>query len=984
MGKGIIVENKGRAYYRIKFVKDEGNAESRIAAIQQLLINYQSILNNLVIECERLYLEEFSLFSDYCSISLSYDGSIDSYAEIIEAKKLYSLKCNERQENLAEQSYLKMQMASLTKEKETLERAIADEEMNVWCVDYTDNLHSGDEVGTIELDGDFRWINIMAGGKTTDAIGMMQPCACSTPSGTFRNLSLMPCWQKWKPTYRAGTILEIDYKNGRCDVVLDSPNESSATAICRGRTLSGKYRSVSINQFTEEEERSETGEIIRAGETVLRNIPINYMNGSYEAFIEGDHVIVAFPDRSWINPVVIGFHDNPRPATDIIRVSFYDVILNDNFYSELDVMISVIDDLIGHANYLIGTYAPMIIDLLPSLEGLPREIYYVAGIPLEYEWTSADIAPLTYYWNEMIGLPTPWDVEGRSKESREEKRRRYFRQNAVEYRDSLLESKNVFNTMKTLQPYIAEYTTATLTGHTYAEYETVAKPLDGAVLNFEIKRIDKELESITSPDGTSEWERSRNQSIAAEEIWASYASAELSCSIYLETGNIVYTTESGVQVRYKAGDKVQVRKASGQEAYFPQELTDYGIYTIFSITQSGVMELADYEGNQITTFTVQGGGSDYGYFTCRGIDKAAILKLQVESNYAGYKICSMEAECISVVDAGGEFIIICRNPHFESDVVELASSTRFTMYLWETGKQRQALARFPMEFEYNVVHWNVSGMNPQDAITLNLAISIDAKIESKPDGFGGNYEIGAKEVKNIWGDLMTVGVADWWGDAGTFMFFWTLPKDDFTKYLSLLPTGFYWFASRYKDHPIITGRNDAAYNPGLTIQECDAIVRYVNQYVNEHYTYRKDTGDSWEFLNQARTSGDCEDFALTKIDLCLKMGVPIHLLKFAYGLPESTSNGSGHAWVVYRGQHVLDISSNDFLTVDDMIAKGYVRLGGQVQGNVSGLRWYYNDTRDTTLNQTTNEIFEFPASVLWMFYRHTADILMANVSLIKT
>ncbi len=119
--------------------------------------------------------------------------------------------------------------------------------------------------------------------------GQLQPPAISTAAQAFYNYALLPGWQKWKPTYRIGTITEIDGNN--CTVQLDA-------AISVAQALD-------VNQ-------AET----------LTGVTIDYMSCDGAAFEVGDRVVVQFTDQKWDNPRVIGFEEEPQPC-NIPLIAFY-------------------------------------------------------------------------------------------------------------------------------------------------------------------------------------------------------------------------------------------------------------------------------------------------------------------------------------------------------------------------------------------------------------------------------------------------------------------------------------------------------------------------------------------------------------------------------------------------------------------------------------------------------------------------------------
>ena len=153
-----------------------------------------------------------------------------------------------------------------------------------WCADLTEDL-SG-IVGTIEVPGERGTVLIQPGydgnaAFDSDRDGQLQSSWAGTPESVFFNWALRPGWQKWKPTYRFGTITSITGDN--CNVRLLNAQSSD--------------QGLPLNQTT-----------------TLSSVPIEYMNCNGDAFSKGDEVLVKFEGQDWSNPKVIGFKDNPQPC----------------------------------------------------------------------------------------------------------------------------------------------------------------------------------------------------------------------------------------------------------------------------------------------------------------------------------------------------------------------------------------------------------------------------------------------------------------------------------------------------------------------------------------------------------------------------------------------------------------------------------------------------------------------------------------------
>lgn len=152
--------------------------------------------------------------------------------------------------------------------------------ISAWCADYQPSLTG--EVATIEIPDERGTILIRPGDTTHGtADGQMFPAVAQTPEQIFFNLAMLPAVQLRLPGYRSGTITEIDYEAHLCNLDLDLEYSSA--------------QSTPINEVFS-----------------LSNVPIQYMICNSHAFSVGDSVVVEFQNRSWSQPRVIGFMNNPQ------------------------------------------------------------------------------------------------------------------------------------------------------------------------------------------------------------------------------------------------------------------------------------------------------------------------------------------------------------------------------------------------------------------------------------------------------------------------------------------------------------------------------------------------------------------------------------------------------------------------------------------------------------------------------------------------
>jgi hypothetical protein len=151
----------------------------------------------------------------------------------------------------------------------------------MWCADLSEEL-SG-EVDTLEIIGSPAQILVSPAGQSNYDTSYLSNIMAMSPAQAGLAWALLPGWQKWRPTYRVGTISDIDYLLNTGTVTLD---DTSSVA-----------RNLKINQAD-----------------VLPNVPVKYMDCNAEAFVGGNRVVVEFDEQLWGNPKVVGFETNPQPC----------------------------------------------------------------------------------------------------------------------------------------------------------------------------------------------------------------------------------------------------------------------------------------------------------------------------------------------------------------------------------------------------------------------------------------------------------------------------------------------------------------------------------------------------------------------------------------------------------------------------------------------------------------------------------------------
>lgn len=175
---------------------------------------------------------------------------------------------------------LELQLAQVDYDIAELNSLDLTENKTVWCADYTEGANG--DVAIIEINAEQPTFVIAPGCEAYSfAWGQMIARELMTGPQAYYNDAILPGVQKYRPTFRSGVILSLDYDNSLCSVRLDDAVSSA--------------QNLDINTAT-----------------TLDNVPVTYMACDCYAFEPGDKVVVYFQGQSPDQPVVIGFVTNPR------------------------------------------------------------------------------------------------------------------------------------------------------------------------------------------------------------------------------------------------------------------------------------------------------------------------------------------------------------------------------------------------------------------------------------------------------------------------------------------------------------------------------------------------------------------------------------------------------------------------------------------------------------------------------------------------
>ena len=302
MGKGTITGggDDGRYSIKLDFGKAARDAQrqrisKRLAALGPEIASAQSKYDTEKTKENSKRQTATAAIAAYTASSSAVPRVPDVVAAALKKYTAAAVELNIQQGKTAQANaaleILKTQQAQLQKDDAKWSNMELEATRDVWCVDLTEDA-TGD-VATIEIPGETKHFLIAAEGKkATSADGLVVAREVQSAAQVFFNAAILPGWQKFRPTYRAGTITALDYAKDTADITLSTDDVSSAQKL-------------GINQTD-----------------TLENVPVEYMTCNSAAFDIGDICVIKFEEQDWTQPKVIGFFDNPRPCGSGIGVAY--------------------------------------------------------------------------------------------------------------------------------------------------------------------------------------------------------------------------------------------------------------------------------------------------------------------------------------------------------------------------------------------------------------------------------------------------------------------------------------------------------------------------------------------------------------------------------------------------------------------------------------------------------------------------------------
>lgn len=289
MGKGTITGEIGDGKYNVSIDTGSAALASRVAKLNAEIVKWTAEKVNadafLVAELAKgpPLLENIDeLIIAYKAATLSGEGIEEALVAVnaaVVAAAEYNLSIFSAGAPAEELASL---IAQAQKDITILNGFDVESNETLWCADFT--LEASGECGIIEVPGESEAMLIVPEAlapTTGDGEVVARPVQDSAQ--LFYNLAILPGWQKFKPTYRFGTLAGINYEADTGSVTLETAYSSA--------------QNLNVNQ---------TGFLI--------DVPIEYMGCNAAAFDNGDKVVVKFTGQNWETPKVVGFKSNPKPC----------------------------------------------------------------------------------------------------------------------------------------------------------------------------------------------------------------------------------------------------------------------------------------------------------------------------------------------------------------------------------------------------------------------------------------------------------------------------------------------------------------------------------------------------------------------------------------------------------------------------------------------------------------------------------------------
>ena len=292
MGKGTIVSGGVAGSYQISLDYGKATQTAKLAALAARLAELVGLLADAQGNLNTQEIIDAPLL-------VAVEDAVAAYVAATEATRAKALANHsaaliKHTEALRKQAPLRLawqllkdEQAQALKDQIYWQNLVLEETVQAWCADYTEDATGF--VATVEIPGENKRVLIAPAAPAPLAThGLLTAREVQTPAQVFLNAAILPGWQKHKPTYRRGTITDINTDADTASVTLEVADTSSAQGL-------------NINQAA-----------------TLTAVPVKYMTCNAAAFEVGDRCVVMFKTQDWAQPEIIGFVDNPKPCELIL------------------------------------------------------------------------------------------------------------------------------------------------------------------------------------------------------------------------------------------------------------------------------------------------------------------------------------------------------------------------------------------------------------------------------------------------------------------------------------------------------------------------------------------------------------------------------------------------------------------------------------------------------------------------------------------
>lgn len=308
MGRATILENKGEGKYRVQY---KFGTEA-ITRELQILDNKVIELNNGIV---KLMDEITALGTEFTATNVALQAVLAEPGPMTpDRKKRLSAALGYLSKIGIE---LKGKEAALALSKAQKEEAVhrslslsalpESEERELWMADYSAEIQpTGADIPTIEIAGEAHGENwaLLYPAKNEAPIafdqvlhGEREHALAISPAACFAAWAMLPGWQKYRPSYRVGKILELR-DGGLARVELRVPLVSSEQNL---PIPPSDPMAVDVIFERQTHER----------------VPFEYMDCDAIAFKVGDEVLIKYKAQDSAQPVIIGFAHDPEPCSAI-------------------------------------------------------------------------------------------------------------------------------------------------------------------------------------------------------------------------------------------------------------------------------------------------------------------------------------------------------------------------------------------------------------------------------------------------------------------------------------------------------------------------------------------------------------------------------------------------------------------------------------------------------------------------------------------